>query len=567
MVAAILLSLPFYKYAAQTGESAKADPAAADMENGIRLFQGRDTAAAKLRFSAAIKANPRSADALTWRGIAENQLKQYREAESDFEAALRIDPTELPAHYNLALSLIRMGQTDYAIEQLRTVVKAQPGVAEPEYNLAILLEGKHATPEAIEHLDAAYKKQPSDIAVMQHLLVDLLETGRADEARPILDEIETSNSPEAMQQIGTALLEAGQYQYSLRLLEKARVDSESSHEVNLLLARAYIGAQEDFKAISLLKPSEMNDGSGETAYWLGMAYSDAGAVQEAKHAFQYAFKANPRNGRALYHLGLIESQSPEQLPTGLGHLREATQLEPENSAYGIALGKLLLQQDDAKEAMDLLQRVHAKGKEAAERDLLLGIAQITARGPGQAVPTLLNAVAEDPSLALSYNMLGFCYFVQGDLAKAGASYKQASDLSPQTRIFAHGAAVAFDRSSAPDEAMFYAVRAVTLSGADAEDHYLVGKLFAKAGRREDAIRELNEAFALNPDLDGVYYLLGRTYMQMGDTAKATEWFARLKELKQKHERAYAESKKIAKPVASSTLLQGAPMASSETEAQ
>jgi tetratricopeptide (TPR) repeat protein len=164
-------------------------------------------------------------------------------------------------------------------------------------------------------------------------------------------------------------------------------------------------------------------------------------------------------------------------------------------------------------------------------------------------------------------MLGFCYFVQGDLAKAGASYKQASDLSPQTRIFAHGAAVAFDRSSAPDEAMFYAVRAVTLSGADAEDHYLVGKLFAKAGRREDAIRELNEAFALNPDLDGVYYLLGRTYMQMGDTAKATEWFARLKELKQKHERAYAESKKIAKPVASSTLLQGAPMASSETEAQ
>jgi tetratricopeptide (TPR) repeat protein len=161
-------------------------------------------------------------------------------------------------------------------------------------------------------------------------------------------------------------------------------------------------------------------------------------------------------------------------------------------------------------------------------------------------------------------MLGFCYFVQGDLAKAAASYKQASDLSPEIRIFAHGAAVVFDRSNDADQAMVYATRAVALPGANGEDHYLIGKLFAKAGRKEDAIRELNEAIALNPDMEGAYYLLGRTYMQQGDAEKATEWMGRMKELKQKHEHAYAEARKNAKPISSSTLLHGAPMAGSET---
>jgi len=87
-----------------------------------------------------LRADPRSADALVWRGIAENQLKQFGNAEQDFTTALRIDPNRLPAHYNLALSLIRLGENERAIDELRIVAKAQPRLLEPEYNLAILLD-------------------------------------------------------------------------------------------------------------------------------------------------------------------------------------------------------------------------------------------------------------------------------------------------------------------------------------------------------------------------------------------------------------------------------------------
>lgn len=566
LVAANMLTLSSSGFAVQLEPAAKPDPAATYIASGIRLLASKDSKGAKLQFSTALRADPRSADALTWRGIAENQLKQYAEAIEDFEAAMRIDSTELPAHYNLALSLIRTGQTDRAIEQLRVVVKAQPGVLEPEYNLAVLLEGKHATAEAIEHLKAAYQASPDDMGVVSHLLVDLLAAGSRNESQPILDRMQSADSVEARRQVGAALVGAGDYEEAIALLESIRTQPESSHEANMLLARAYIGAQEDSRAIDLLKPAETADNTGETAYLLGMAYSGMGATGEAKDAFEYAVRKNPRNGRVLYHLGMIESGEPDRLPEAISHVRDAIRLEPGNSAYSIELAKLLLQHDEAREALGVLQDIRAAGPESGERDLLWGIAQIIVRGPGQAVPTLERAVAESPSLALSYNMLGFCFLAQGEMAKAAASYGKASDLDPGSRIFAHGAAAAFDRSNDADRAMVYATRAAALSGANGEDHYLVGKLLIKTGQNKEAIRELTEAIALNPDLEEPYYLLARAYMQAGNTAQATEWIQKLKDLKQKHEHAYAAVRKNPKPVTSSTLLQGAPTAGAETGA-
>jgi protein O-GlcNAc transferase len=182
-------------------------------------------------------------------------------------------------------------------------------------------------------------------------------------------------------------------------------------------------------------------------------------------------------------------------------------------------------------------------------------------GPARAVPALERAVGENPTLALSHNMLGFCYFSQGDMSKAANAYGQASDLSPETRLFAHSAAVAYDRANNAERATLYAARAVSLPAAKAEDHDLYGKLLAKAGRKEDAIHELKEAIALNPNLEEAYYQLGRTYLQAGDGAQAGEWMDKLKQLKQSHRGGDNSGKEGAKPMASSTLLQGAPAAS------
>ena len=536
------------------------DPASADVVSGLRLLQARDFAAAKLQFSAAIKADPKSADAFTWRGIAENELKQFREAAQDFDAALHIHPDDLPAHYNLALSLIRLGEHDRAIEQLREVVKQQPGSPEAQYNLAILLEEKQSTSEAIEHLQAAYQGRPGDLAVTQHLAIDLIAAGKTEEAQPLLQQVRNVASPEALEQIAESLLEAGDAKQAIPLLEAVRAQSQSNLANDNLLARAYIAIHDDAKAITLLNPTATAE-SSDSAYLLGLAYLDMGSTMDAKEAFARAAKANPRNGTAIYHLALLESALPEQMPDAIGHLRAAVQTDPNNPRFSVALARLLLEKDDAKAAMPVLERIHPKGQEAGERDLLLGIAQIIESGPAMAIPALERAVAEDPTLPLSFNMLGFCYFTQGDMNRAAKAYAQASDLSPQTRLFAHSAAVAFDRANDAERAIIYAARAVALPAANDKDHDLYGKLLANAGKRDDAIRELQEAVALNPHLEEAYYLLGRTYLKAGNNAQASEYFDKLKQVKQSNRTTGEHTVHEAKPTGSSILLQGAPAAS------
>lgn len=553
----LLLSSPLRSFAIQTA-APSTDSSSPEVQAGIALFQHNDAIAAKMHFSTALREDPRSIEALTWRGIVENRLQQYREAEQDFVAALLIDPTQLPAHYNLALSLIRMGETDRAISELTEVVKAEPGALEPEYNLAILLEQKHALNEAVAHLNAAHETRPDDIAVIQHLLIDLDTLDRRDEAKQLLNMFVSSATVATRKAMGVTLLEAGDYSSAAVVLESVQQEEPSSRETNLLLARAYIGAQEDFQAVDLLKPEEAADRSGETAYLLGLAYEGAGATEEAGLAFRQAIQENPRDGRSEYHLGTLALRDPDQLAVAIGHLRRAADLEPDNSAFAIALGRALLEENHAKEALAILKHVHVDGPEAGERDLLLGISEITTDGPRVATPFLERSVAEDPSLALSHNILGFCYLAQGQTAKAAVSYGAASDLNPQSRLFAHGAAAAFDRANDQQHALMYAERAATLSDARAEDHALLGKLLSKNGQPRDAIRELTQAVAIDPDDEQSYYLLVHCYMQSGDSQRANAWVAKLKDLRERQERASDAPHRSTGPISSSALLQGDP---------
>jgi tetratricopeptide (TPR) repeat protein len=505
----------------------------ARIAQGIQLLQSGQFAAAKAKFTAAVKADPTSAAALTWRGICENRLKQYHEATTDFAAALRIDPADQPSHYNLALSLIRLNQPDAAIHQLEIVVAAAPDAVDAQYNLAILLEGKRSFTQAAEHLLVAYRTQPNELGVAQHLLLDDLAINKTADADEILKHLQSASTPpEAQARIGAELVENGYFAQAASLIETARARLPASSELDLLLARAYIGSREDFKAIDLLKGSQQIDRSGRRAYLEGLAYMAVGASQEAIDAFRAAAEANPRDASTHFELGMLQMHAgaPERL-LGLQELREAVRLDPQNSAYSIAVGRVLLETDHAGEALPYLEQARAQGREEAVRNLLLGIAQAATSGVTAAEPSLQRAVELDPSMALSHNLLGFCYFQIGDYAQAAKSYKAASDLSPQTGRFAYDTALALERQNQVTEAIPYAEKAVTLDSSSAMDHYLLGKLYGNTERKQEAIRELQTAIQLNPALDYPYYVLARIYLRMGDTPKAQELNAKFQQLK------------------------------------
>ncbi|MEO6982572.1 MAG: tetratricopeptide repeat protein [Edaphobacter sp.] len=528
-------------------------------------MQARHFAEAAAKFSEAIRLNPYASDAMVWRGICENQFKHYQAAASDFRAALRITPGMQSAHYNLALSLLRLDDANEARHELEIVTAADPSAVEAQYNLALLLEKQHQYAQAREHLAVAIAAQPTDLGVTEHLLLDDLILKRSAEADELLQHLLVeAASPELQLRVGAELLRLGYFSRAAMLLEAARRRLPASHELNLLLARAYIGSQEDFKAIDLLTPREKLDTTGDSAYLIGLAYVSAGALQDAADAFHAAISTHPRDARSLFQLGLLaERAGGEHRTEALTDLRQAIQWEPGNAAYTTALGRLLLELDKPAEALVVLNRTQPAGTEAGEHALLLGIAQAATKGVSAAQPTLVRAIKLAPDLALAHNVLGFCYFSEGRYAEAAAAYRQASDLLPANDIFAYDAALAFERAAAPADALIYAKRAAALANSTGKDHYLLGKLYLQANDREAAIVELKTAARINPELDSSYYLLARTYMQMGNRDEANKWSAQLTMLKQKQDPTTGQGgmglSTSSPAVVSSRLLRGTPI--------
>ncbi len=394
--------------------------------------------------------------------------------------------------------------------------------------------------------------------------MDELAAGRSDDAAALAPQLLAAETqPEQQQRTGAALSAAGYAKEALPFLESAQEHEQPSRESTLLLARTYIAAQQSFTAIGLLKGHEQEDKTGDTAYLLGLAYASAGATEEAKSAFDACHTLQPREGRCLFQLALLQGKGdkPERAQA-ISELRTALRLEPGNPTYAIALARLLLQNDDPAGALAVLNPLHAPAALEPQRLLLLGIAQAATTGPASAEAALRRSLELDPTIALSHDILGFCYFSQGQYDTAAVSYRRASDLQPSMSSFAYSAGMAYERAGDTANAITYAQRAASLPDSTAEAHLLLGKLLLGAKRTNEGIAELETATRLNPGLESPYYLLARTYMQQGQTDKAQAMKDRLTSLKQAHDPSQAgrSGGMGTEPSASpaSALLQGRP---------
>jgi tetratricopeptide (TPR) repeat protein len=527
------------------------------MAEGLQLLRSDQAQQAKQKFDIAVKAAPGSADALTWRGICENQLAQFTSAAADFRQALRHDPSMIPAHYNLALSLIRLQQIIPAMEQLRIVIAAQPRSVQPRYNLAVLLEGKQSFGAAIDELTIAHTADPTDKGVTLHLLLDKLKLKQSALSPLVQDIADPSTSPEIQREAGAALIETGAFADAALILKSSHDAHPDIKEITSLLARAYIGDLRNSEAIALLASVSVEQKDEEDTYLLGLANAGEGHLQQAAENFGAAAQLNPKDARPLYRLALLTTTSPEGLAKSVALLRSAKELDPSQTVYALQLARVLLVSDEAEKAREILTQLQPDDHNAALIHALTGVALAATHQIGKAIAQLKDATTEAPNLAFAHNVLGFCLFQQGKYAEAAGSYARASELEPKRLLYARDAALAYERADQPAKALLLAEKANTLSDAGAADHLLLGKLYAGAGRTQDAIPELRHAAEMNPNLDAACYLLARTYMQLGDRQQALEWSDKLNRLKQQHAADINLQKKISiVTVRSSSLLEG-----------
>lgn len=147
-----------------------------------------DFAQAQVDLAKAIELSPNDAKARMWLGAALFADARPREALSELERALDLDPLNFILHVRQALVLDALGRHDAAVEAATRAVTLAPRHPNPRWTLALIATSRGDLRQAIAHYGSALALDPtrSDLRIQRATL--LLDVGRDADARRELSE-------------------------------------------------------------------------------------------------------------------------------------------------------------------------------------------------------------------------------------------------------------------------------------------------------------------------------------------------------------------------------------------
>ncbi len=138
-----------------------AAPASEELSKGIKAYTAGDMAAAKSSFEAAIKKNPKDADAFCYLGLVADKAGDKAAAEKSYKDALALKPDHEDAAQNLGALYIDGGRFDEALLATRPALAKHPKNAALHTNIAVALASKGDV-GAVREFEEATKIAPTD---------------------------------------------------------------------------------------------------------------------------------------------------------------------------------------------------------------------------------------------------------------------------------------------------------------------------------------------------------------------------------------------------------------------
>lgn len=278
----------------------------------------------------------------------------------------------------------------------------------------------------------------------------------------------------------------------------------------------------------------------------GLEAEARGNLDQAIISFQKASALAPTAAVAFFRLGEAYMKKGDY-SSAIGPLKQALKLSPDAPSVHQLLGFALLSAGYASEAIPHLKQVHEYGA--------LGIAELEAGQPAEAVKDLQAALAKDPNdpdllfylsraasglssrvsdklllqfsgSARGHQVLGQNYFAVKMYPDAEKEYKQAIALRPDLpglrlelgQVYAANA----DWQNAETEFR----EEVKLQPGNAEAAYRLGDALLQEGKMKEAVEELRRSDQLRPNMPPTLYSLGKA-AAISDPALAEKAFDRV----------------------------------------
>ncbi|MGD0791696.1 MAG: tetratricopeptide repeat protein [Terriglobales bacterium] len=447
---------------------------------------------------------------------------QYREAEIQFENAIRVDSRFADAHYKLALAAMKLQQWPIAYQELLTTVQLQPEQYAAHLDMANLLILGRQFNDAKGHLDLVAEKQPNNPDVY---------IARANYYAA------TNNTTAALADMQKALQ-----------LDPNRSESY----LNLAMLQMH-GQQWDAAEASFKKAAELSPKSTNALVSLGNFYQTRGRFPEAEQLFRRAIETaaddpNPRLSLAgLYmaenKLGQAEEflrQSKKDFPNNSVGYRmlgdfyfSNNQLDKATAEYAALYRdhakdmvvkknyiQLLILKDRFDDARKLNDEVVKAKPDDSDAQVYKGEIEIRSGKSSDAVNTLQAVLKNDPDNAVAHYQQGLAFAQLGNTNRAEAEWRDAvrlrSDIVEAHRALAGVAIQRGDAGGLGQEA-----DQIIALQPGAPDGYLLRGV-AEIDRKQFALADeyLHRSLEKEPNNPVAYVQLGNLRMAQSQYAEA-----------------------------------------------
>ena len=304
-----------------------------------------------------VKRNALKSGTHTSFGLVLGAMGRQDEAISAYQKAIKLDPDNVAARFNLAAILADKKLMDEATAEYRKAAEAHPRDsrnAEFRMRLGIILREQGRLDEAIAEFARAIDLFPDDVSLQVELGVTLRQQGNSDQAIAQLQKaLELDpRSFGARRWLSEVLREQGRFDEALvqarRAIELDPRSGPARHALGLILLQQ---GNRDEAIAEFRKTLELDPRAWVAHLDLAVALQEQGKLDEAMRELRNGLMLEPRVARAYFHLGtmLREQGKPDE---ALTEFRRAIEIEPRDAGAHFNLASILRSQGKLGEAID-----------------------------------------------------------------------------------------------------------------------------------------------------------------------------------------------------------------------
>ena len=412
------------------------------------------------------KAQPGNATGQELLGVAAQVNRLYREAETAYTEALRLEPGRLPVMVRLGQLALETRDPKKAEGWFRKALVANADLAAARRGLVVALLRQRQIGSALNEAREAMRRDPKDLDAKILLAQIYHDMGRATAAEAVLDEALAAapDSAQALQVQGLVKLELGKADEAEKIFEKV--------------------VRQDPKSLS-------------ARMGLAIVERARGRLDEAATEMEAIAKERPDLPVTHFELGRTRLMQ-RQIEPAMRAFDRAEQTSPDPAVTRARAAGLLAAAGERDRAIAKAQASLASTNAAPLARAVLARVYLEKGQPDLAERELRAAATDAPQSVPARLQLARFYLGQRRPADAVAAAQEAEKLAPRTPEPLAVQIDAYIAQGKADDAVATAGRLRALQGDTAFAYVLYGVVNEKAGRPADALAAYQAALDKEP---------------------------------------------------------------------